>query len=39
MTHPCCASRDPLKGVMLADLRSRIGGILGFVRLAPATVL
>jgi hypothetical protein len=28
MTHPCRASRDPLKGAALADRQSRIGGAL-----------
>ena len=28
MTHPCVASRHPLKGATLADRQSRIGGVL-----------
>jgi hypothetical protein len=28
MTHPCAASRHPLKGAALAARRSRIGGAL-----------
>ena len=31
MTHPCRASRDPLKGAALAVRQSRPGGALGGV--------
>ena len=30
MEHPRAASRHPLKGAMLADRQSRIGGVLGW---------